>query len=128
MNRAAGQGRAHDGHAEQGGGADGQPGASGRATPAAMAMSPTMCRRGSNGLVHGRQNSLERRGGSQPTSLPLTRGFAAASQPCGHFGSFTPYPYPRGFAAPSPALRGEAGDPTSRLAPKGRGSHARAWR
>jgi hypothetical protein len=46
----------------------------------------------------------------QRTSSPLTRGFAAASQPCGHFGSFTPYPYPRGFAAPSPALRGEAGE------------------
>ena len=32
---------------------------------------------------------------------------SATSQPCGHFGSSTPYPFPRGFAAPSPAPRGE---------------------
>jgi hypothetical protein len=34
---------------------------------------------------------------------------SAASQPCGHFGSNTPTNPPRGFAAPSPASRGEAG-------------------
>ena len=36
---------------------------------------------------------------------PLTRGFAAASQPCGHFGSFTPCPYPAASPRPRP-LRG----------------------
>ncbi len=32
---------------------------------------------------------------------------SATSQPCGHFRSSTPYTCPRGFAAPSPAARGE---------------------
>ena len=119
MDRAAGQGRAHDRHAEQGGGADGQPGARGRAAPASMAMSPTRCRRGSSGLIHGRQNSLERRVGSQRTSSPLTRGFAAASprEDAGR-GEWTGPRHSRGFAGrggglgrgPLLALRGEAGE------------------
>jgi hypothetical protein len=45
--------------------------------------------------------SAVKRGSSSPASLR-----SATSQPCGHFGSCTPCPCPRGFAAPSPAARG----------------------
>jgi len=45
--------------------------------------------------------------GARRVVEPLTAELrSAASQPCGHFGSYTPCPRPRGFAAPSPALRG----------------------
>ena len=39
-------------------------------------------------------------GGPSPASLR-----SATSPPWGHFGSYTPYTCPRGFAAPSPASR-----------------------
>ncbi len=41
-----------------------------------------------------------------PASLRYA-GRGVSGQPCGHFGSSTPYTCPCGFAAPSPAARGE---------------------
>ena len=46
-------------------------------------------------------NALSRAADPSPAALR-----ASASQPCGHFGSYTPHPCLRGFAAPSPAFAG----------------------